>query len=79
MAKKQFIGQMAGAMENNEGYMLSAARNYLYYNRVETIDSIRRKIREGSSRFDRSSPDGVRWESQIEIEVDGQRMTSNAT
>lgn len=28
--------------------MLSAARNYLYYNRVETIDSIRRKIREVS-------------------------------
>ena len=48
MAKKQFIGQMAIAMENNEGYMLSAARNYLYYNRVETIDSIRRKIREVS-------------------------------
>ena len=46
--KKQFIGQMAIAMENNEGYMLSAARNYLYYNRVETIDSIRRKIREVS-------------------------------
>lgn len=44
MAKKQFIGQMAIAMENNEGYMLSAARNYLYYNRVETIDSIRRKF-----------------------------------
>lgn len=48
MAKKQFIGQMAIAMENNEGYMLSAARNYLYYNWVETIDSIRRKIREVS-------------------------------
>ena len=44
MAKKQYIGQMTIAMENNESYMLSAARNYLYYNQVETIDSIRRKI-----------------------------------
>ena len=44
MAKKQYIGQMTIAMENNESYMLSAARNYLYYNQIETIDSIRRKI-----------------------------------
>ncbi len=45
MAKKQFIGQMTIAMENNEGYMLNSARNYLYYNNIETIDSICRKIR----------------------------------
>lgn len=44
MAKKQFIGQMAIAMESNEGYMLGAARSYLYYNSVDTQEAIRQKI-----------------------------------
>lgn len=44
MAKKQFIGQMIIAMEGNEGYMLGAARSYLYYNTVDSLDAIKQKI-----------------------------------
>lgn len=44
MAKKQFIGQMTIAMENNESYMLGAARSYLIYNSVDSLETARRKI-----------------------------------
>lgn len=44
MAKKQFIGQMTIATESNESYMLGAARSYLIYNMVDTMEAARRKI-----------------------------------
>ena len=44
MAKKQFLGQMTIAMESREGDMLGAARSYLIYNTVDTIDDVRKKI-----------------------------------
>ncbi len=44
MAKKQFIGQMTIGMESNENYMLGAARSYLYFNRIESVEASRKKI-----------------------------------
>ncbi len=44
MAKKQFIGQMTIAMESNESYMLGAARSYLIYNTVDSMETACRKI-----------------------------------
>ncbi len=44
LAKKQFLGQMTIAIESNENYMLGAARSYLHYNNVDSLDSFRDKI-----------------------------------
>lgn len=46
IAKKQYVGQIAIAMEHNENYMLSAARSYLVYNQMDPADVICRKIQE---------------------------------
>ena len=44
MAKKQYLGQLAIALESNEGYMLGAAKSYLVYNHVDDMNAIYRKI-----------------------------------
>ena len=44
MAKKQYLGQLAIAMESNEGYMLGAAKSYLVYGHVDEIGTVCRKI-----------------------------------
>ena len=44
MAKKQFVGQLSIAMEGNEGYMLGAAKSYLVYGTVDSMDRIFRKV-----------------------------------
>lgn len=44
IAKKQYIGQVTIAMENNESYMLSAARSFMIYNHIDGMDAIWRKI-----------------------------------
>ncbi len=44
MAKRQFAGQMAIAMENQDSHMLSAAKSYLIYNEIDSIETIHKKI-----------------------------------
>ena len=44
IAKKQYLGQITIAMENNESYMLSAARSFLVYNNIDAMETIREKI-----------------------------------
>ncbi len=46
LAKKQYLGQMTIAMESNENYMLGAARSYLHYNNIDSMESFREKILE---------------------------------
>lgn len=45
IAKKQFIGQLAIAMEGGEGYMLAAGKSILVYNEIDNMDKIAKKIR----------------------------------
>lgn len=44
MAKKQFMGQLAIALDSHEGAMLGAAKGFLLYNRVDSVAEIRKKI-----------------------------------
>ena len=44
MAKKQFVGQMAIAMESDESYMLGSAKSFLIYNDVDSNETIYKKI-----------------------------------
>jgi len=43
-AKKQLIGQLAISTENHEDLMLSIGKSYLFFNRVDTLESIFEKI-----------------------------------
>ena len=43
-ARKQLMGQLAISSENNEHQMLSTGKSYLVFNRVDTLDTIRRKL-----------------------------------
>lgn len=43
-AKRQLLGQIAISSENHETLMLSMAKSYLVYNRVDGLDEIGRKI-----------------------------------
>jgi len=43
-AKKQLIGQIAIASENNEAHMLSIGKSLLVFDRVDTIEEVTRKI-----------------------------------
>ncbi|MCF8357468.1 MAG: insulinase family protein [Prolixibacteraceae bacterium] len=43
-AKKQLIGQLAIANENREDLMLTIGRSYLYFNKVDTLPMVFRKI-----------------------------------
>lgn len=44
IAKKQFLGQFSINMENNEGYMLGAAKSYLVFNCIDSIATVKEKI-----------------------------------
>ena len=46
MAKRQYMGQLAIAMESNENHILGAAKSFLIYNRVDGIEAMQRKIAE---------------------------------
>jgi predicted Zn-dependent peptidase len=54
-AKRQLLGQIAISSENNETLMLSSAKSYLVYNRVDSPEEIGRKI------------DAIRTEEILEI------------
>jgi predicted Zn-dependent peptidase len=43
-AKRQLIGQVAMAAENNENQMISNGRSILLFNRVDTLEELRDKI-----------------------------------
>jgi predicted Zn-dependent peptidase len=43
-AKKQIMGQVAISSENNEALMLSMGKTLLVFNRIDTLDEIRKKI-----------------------------------
>ncbi len=43
-AKKQLLGQLAIASENNENAMLSMAKSFMVFNRIEDMEEIRRKL-----------------------------------
>nr|MDA3817816.1 insulinase family protein [Prolixibacteraceae bacterium] len=43
-AKKQIIGQLAIANENREELMLTLGRSLLYFNKVDTLPEVFRKI-----------------------------------
>lgn len=44
IAKKQFLGQFSITTENNEGYMLGAAKSYLAFGSVDSLRSASEKI-----------------------------------
>lgn len=43
-AKKQLIGQLAISTENREDLMLSIGKSYLFFDRVDTLETIFKKI-----------------------------------
>jgi len=43
-AKKQILGQVAIMSENNEALMLSMGKTMLMFNRIDTLDDIKKKI-----------------------------------
>jgi predicted Zn-dependent peptidase len=43
-ARKQLMGQLAISYENNEHLMLTSAKSYLIFNRVDSLDTIRQKL-----------------------------------
>ena len=44
MTKRQFLAQMAIAMENNEGYMLGAGKSFLVHDDIDTLEEVYRKV-----------------------------------
>ena len=44
IAKRQFVAQMAVAMESNEGYMLGAGKSYLLYKDIDTLEEAYKKV-----------------------------------
>jgi predicted Zn-dependent peptidase len=48
-AKKQLIGQLAIASETHEDLMLSIGKSYLFFNKVDSLETIFRKIEEITS------------------------------
>jgi len=49
-AKKQMIGQLAISTENREELMLSIGKSYLFFNQVDPIETIFKKIEAIESR-----------------------------
>lgn len=43
-AKKQLIGQLAIAAENNENMMITLGKSYMIYNKVDTLEEINKQI-----------------------------------
>jgi len=48
-ARKQLMGQLAISHENNEHLMLTSGKSYLVFNRVDSLETIRKKLDEISS------------------------------
>jgi len=48
-ARKQLMGQLAISRENNEHLMLTSGKSYLVFNRVQSLDSIQRKLEQISA------------------------------
>ncbi len=48
-ARKQLMGQLAISRENNENIMLSSAKSYLVFNRVDSLETIRKNLESISS------------------------------
>ena len=48
-AHKQLMGQLAISRENNENIMLSSAKSYLVFNRVDSLETIRKNLESISS------------------------------
>ncbi len=48
-ARKQLIGQLAISRENNEHLMLTSAKSYLVFDRVDSMDTIQKKLEEISA------------------------------
>lgn len=48
-ARKQLMGQLAISRENNEHFMLSSAKSYLIFNRVDSLETIRKNLESISS------------------------------
>lgn len=44
IAKRQYVAQMAIAMEANEGYMLGAGKSYLLYKDIDTLEEAYKKV-----------------------------------
>ena len=44
ISKRQFVAQMAIAMEANEGYMLGAGKSYLLYKDIDTLEEAYKKV-----------------------------------
>jgi predicted Zn-dependent peptidase len=44
IAKKQYMGQVAIAMESREAYMLGTGKSYLIYNEVEPIEKVYSRV-----------------------------------
>ncbi len=43
-ARKQLMGQLAISRENNEHFMLTSAKSYLVFNRVDSLETIRKRL-----------------------------------
>ena len=43
-ARKQLMGQLAISRENNEHLMLSSAKSFLIFNRVDSLETIRKNL-----------------------------------
>jgi predicted Zn-dependent peptidase len=43
-ARRQLLGQLAISYENNEHLMLTSAKSFLVFNRVEGLDTIRKRM-----------------------------------
>ena len=43
-ARKQLIGQLAISRENNEHLMLTSAKSYLVFNRVDNLETIQQNL-----------------------------------
>jgi predicted Zn-dependent peptidase len=48
-AKKQLVGQLAMSQENHEDLMLTLGKSFLVYNRMESLDSVSKKLNEITS------------------------------
>lgn len=48
-ARRQLIGQLAISAENNEHLMLTTGKSYLVFNRIDSLDTIRKKLEDITS------------------------------
>ncbi len=48
-ARKQLMGQLAISRENNEHLLLNSAKSYLVFNRVDSLETIRKNLESISS------------------------------